>query len=99
MSHLASPEEFDNPYNETQRARFRSARELFPGVPASLANSSGHFLGTASRSTWCGPGIALYGGNPQPGQPNPLQPVATWWRACCSCATCRRAKRSAMAPH
>jgi len=77
MSHLASSEEFDNPYNETQRARFEAVRQLFPGVRASLANSSGHFHGPAFTLDLTRAGIALYGGNPKPGQPNPMQPVAT----------------------
>ncbi|MBG1231109.1 alanine racemase [Aestuariivirga litoralis] len=77
LSHLASSEEFDNPFNETQRVRFEAVRKLFPGVRASFANSSGVFHSEAFTLDLTRPGIALYGGNPKPGQPNPMKPVAT----------------------
>jgi alanine racemase len=46
------------------------------GVPASLANSSGIFLGEGYCHDLVRPGIALYGGNPVAPSPNPMQPVA-----------------------
>lgn len=73
MSHLACADEPQHPLNETQRRRFDSLRELFPGVPASLANSSGIFLGSSYHYDLLRPGAALYGINPQPGNPNPLR--------------------------
>jgi len=73
MSHLACADEPDSPMNESQRRRFDTLRELVPGVPASLANSSGIFLGPEYHYDLLRPGAALYGINPQPGQPNPLQ--------------------------
>lgn len=73
MSHLACADEPGHPLNETQRRRFDSLRELFPGVPASLANSSGVFLGSGFHYDLLRPGAALYGINPQPGMANPLK--------------------------
>lgn len=45
------------------------------GVPASLCNSSGHFLDDAPKFQLTRPGYALYGGNPAPYCPNPMHPV------------------------
>lgn len=73
MSHLACADEPQHPMNEAQRRRFDQLRELFPGVPASLANSSGIFLGSLFHYDLLRPGAALYGINPQPGSPNPLR--------------------------
>jgi alanine racemase len=77
VSHLASSEEQGNPFNEEQRRRFAEARALLPGVKASISNSSGVFLGEQFTLGMTRPGIALYGGNPLPGQPNPMKPVVT----------------------
>ena len=44
---------------------------LYHGVPASLANSSGIFLGDAAHFDLARPGAALYGVNPTPGRANP----------------------------
>lgn len=73
MSHLACADEACHAMNEAQRRRFDELRALFPGVPASLANSSGIFLGPAYHYDLLRPGAALYGINPQPGNPNPLK--------------------------
>ncbi len=73
MSHLACADEPLHPLNEAQRRRFEELRQLFPGLPASLANSSGVFLGSAYHYDLLRPGAALYGINPQPGMPNPLR--------------------------
>jgi alanine racemase len=77
MSHLACPEEAANPMNQEQRARFERLRGLLPEAPASLANSSGIFLGPAFHYALCRPGVALYGVNPTPGRANPMAPVVT----------------------
>lgn len=77
MSHLASSEEPGNPFNETQRQRFAEAQALLPRVKASLANSSGCYLGADYTLELMRPGVALYGGNPLPNEPNPMKPVAT----------------------
>ena len=77
MSHLASSEEADNPFNAEQLQRFQKARALLPHVRASFANSSGHFLGAEYSFDLTRGGVALYGGNPLPGRPNPMKPVVT----------------------
>ena len=48
---------------------------IYCGIPASLANSSGIFLGRSALCDLVRPGVALYGLNPTPGQPNPMQRV------------------------
>jgi alanine racemase len=76
MSHLACADEPDHPLNARQRARFAEVRTLFPGVPASLANSAALLSGGAAGLCDLGrPGVALYGGNPIPARPNPMAPV------------------------
>ncbi|MGH6944682.1 MAG: alanine racemase [Geminicoccaceae bacterium] len=75
MSHLACAEEADNPLNQRQQARFDELRERLPRAPASLANSSGIFLGSSFHYQLCRPGVALYGVNPTPGRVNPMAPV------------------------
>lgn len=77
MSHLACAEDADDPLNALQRQRFEQQRRRLPSAPASLANSSGIFLGPAFHYDLCRPGIALYGVNPTPGRTNPMQPVVT----------------------
>src|SRR5205807_496372 len=76
MSHFACSEE-NHPLNAIQIDRFRELRQLFPGIPASLSNSSGIFLGPAAHHDLVRPGVALYGANPTPGKPNPMQTVVT----------------------
>jgi len=73
MSHLACADEPAHPVNALQRERFAALCARFPGVPASLANSSGVFLGPAYHFDLLRPGCALYGINPQPAAPNPLR--------------------------
>lgn len=77
MSHLACADEPDHPLNVKQRDAFNAVRTKLPGVPASLANSSGVFLGPGFNHDLPRPGIAIYGGNPTPGKPNPMRAVAT----------------------
>jgi alanine racemase len=77
MSHLVAAEEPENPLNELQRTRFGRLRRRLPAAPASLANSSGIFLGGAFHQDLCRPGVALYGVNPTPGRANPMAPVVT----------------------
>jgi len=76
MSHLACADEPDHQLNQHQRAAFASVRAKLPGVAASLANSSGVFLGDGFTHDLVRPGIALYGGNPTPNVANPMLPVA-----------------------
>ena len=73
MTHFVSAEVAEDPLNAAQVARFARARARFPGVAASLANSSGLFLGPLGASDLARPGAALYGINPMPGKPNPMR--------------------------
>ena len=75
MSHLACAEE-DTPMNEAQRLEFEAFRSRVPNARASLANSSGIFLGTPYHYDLVRPGCALYGINPTPGRPNPVRQAA-----------------------
>ncbi len=75
MSHFVSSERQDDPLNALQIARFEEARAAFPGLAASLANSSGIFLPSQPAFDLARPGYALYGGNPTPVAPNPMRPV------------------------
>ena len=75
LSHLACADTPDHPLNKRQLRLFRELRMLYPGTPASLANSSGIFLGHAAHFDLARPGAALYGVNPTPGRPNPMKAV------------------------
>lgn len=75
MSHLACADEPESPMNREQLQAFNVLRARFPQVPASFANSSGVFLGKEWHFDLLRPGVALYGGNPTPGKPNPMKPV------------------------
>jgi alanine racemase len=75
MSHLACAESLNHPLNAKQVASFREIASLFSGVPASLSNSSGVFLGAQFQFDMVRPGAALYGVNPTPEADNPMQPV------------------------
>jgi alanine racemase len=73
ISHLACAEDPAEPLNAQQLAAFRRVRRAFPRVRASLANSSGIFLGRAYHFDFVRPGAALFGINPRPGRRNPLR--------------------------
>jgi alanine racemase len=75
MSHLACAETPDHPMNDRQIRLFREIRIMYRGVPSSLANSAGIFLGGTMYCDLVRPGIALYGANPMPGYKNPMQPA------------------------
>ena len=77
MSHLACAEVPDHPLNARQIRLFRELRILYHGVPASLANSSGIFIGETAHFDLARPGAALYGINPTPGRDNPMRNVLT----------------------
>lgn len=73
-THLACADDPEDPANRAQLARFiRATRGAPVGVRRSLANSSGVFLGPDFHQTCVRPGMALYGLNPTPGRPNPMQ--------------------------
>lgn len=75
MSHLACARQPGHPLNARQLQRFRQVRALFPDAQASLANSAGLLLGEDYCFDLARVGIALYGGNPVEGWPNPMKPV------------------------
>jgi alanine racemase len=75
MSHFACADQPRHPLNERQLREFREIRGQFRGIPSSLANSSGIFLGPAAHCDLVRPGVALYGANPTPGHANPMRPV------------------------
>ena len=75
MSHLACAESLNHPLNAKQVATFREIASLFSGVPASLSNSSGIYLGPQFQFDMVRPGAALYGINPTPEADNPMQGV------------------------
>jgi alanine racemase len=75
MSHLVSAEAPADPLNARQAADFARIRAALPHVRASLANSSGTCLADAARHDLLRPGYSLFGGNPEPGRPNPMRPV------------------------
>ncbi|HYM72393.1 MAG TPA: alanine racemase [Stellaceae bacterium] len=75
ISHLACAETPGHPLNRTQRKRFLAARHRLSGVRASLAASSGIFLGPEYHFDEVRPGAALYGVNPRPSSANPMRAV------------------------
>jgi len=75
ISHLACAETPGHALNAAQRERFLAARRRLPETKASLAASSGIFLGPEFHFDEVRPGAALYGVNPLPGAPNPMRPV------------------------
>ncbi len=76
MSHLACADEPDHPLNRRQLDAFRKARRAVAAARrASLANSSGIFLGADYHFDLARPGAALYGVGPLPGKPNPMAQV------------------------
>jgi alanine racemase len=77
MSHLACADEPDSPANSLQLRNFEALRAKLPPAPASLANSSGIFLGGDYHFDLARPGAALYGVNPTPGKPNPMRQVVS----------------------
>ena len=76
MTHLANAEQSGDPANARQAEALRQAATgPLAGIPLSLANSSGLFLGHAFASHLARPGAAVYGINPTPALPNPMRPV------------------------
>lgn len=64
------PGEYDR-----QIAQFRELRRMYPGIPASLANSSAIFRDRNLHYDLVRPGSALLGINPTPYAANPMLPV------------------------
>jgi len=79
MSHLVASDEPEDDMNEVQITRFERVKEWFGDriKRRSLANSSAHFLPSPPIFEMTRAGYALYGGNPTPGQSNPMKPVVS----------------------
>ncbi len=75
MSHLACADTPEHPLNRQQQKDFAAAIKRLPTVDASLAASSGTFLGPDWHFDMVRPGVSLYGVAPTPGEPNPMTPV------------------------
>ncbi|WP_291024938.1 alanine racemase, partial [Hydrogenophaga sp.] len=77
MSHLACADEPGSTHNARQLQRFENVRRLFPGVPCSLSNSAGVFLGRNYHFDLARVGIGLYGHDPHYRSTTPrVRPVA-----------------------
>ncbi len=80
MSHYACADEPGHPLTFLQAQRFAQLRgalgNYLPNARWSLANSAALFGYGDDLYDLVRPGYALYGGNPLPGQPNPMRPVA-----------------------
>lgn len=74
-SHLACADTPDHPLNRQQQREFAALIARLPRATASLAASSGIFLGPDFHFDMVRPGVSLYGGAPTEGQPNPMRPV------------------------
>jgi alanine racemase len=75
ISHLACADEPAHPLNAQQRLLFDTLRGRLDDMPASLAASSGIFLGREFHFDFVRPGAALYGVKPLAGAPNPMRQV------------------------
>ena len=75
LSHFVWSGQNNAARNERQIVLFDKMRARWPHVAASMANSGGIFLDSAPLYDLVRPGYALYGGNPTPGRPNPMQSV------------------------
>jgi alanine racemase len=73
MSHLTTAWNRAAKVNRTQLDAFRGLLKSLPPAPASLASSSGIFLGPVYHFDFVRPGAALYGANPLPGHINPMK--------------------------
>jgi len=72
LNHAAAP---NDARNARQLETFRELRRFYPGIPASIADSSGIFLGSRAHCDLVRAGSALYGVNPTPGATNLMLPV------------------------
>ncbi|MBT4888729.1 MAG: alanine racemase [Rhodospirillales bacterium] len=75
FTHLACADTPSHPMNRQQLDYFTKVYERFGANRASLANSSGIFLGSDYHFDLARPGAALYGINPILGKPSPMAQV------------------------
>lgn len=76
LGHLACADDPAHPMNAQQLARFRAVLAALPPAEASFAASGGVLLGRDYHFDLVRPGIALYGGNPQPAGPQHFRAAA-----------------------
>ena len=77
ISHLACAETPKHPLNKEQQRRFAAIAGRLPDATASLAASSGIFLGADWHFDLVRPGVSLFGVAPTKGKPNPLTQVVS----------------------
>ncbi len=77
MTHLSASEDHDDQSTVRQAGRFAEVAARYQEIPGSLWNSSAHFRSGLPPYDLTRPGYALYGGNPVPGTPNPMQAAVT----------------------
>jgi alanine racemase len=75
MSRLDQADKPAHSQIDRQISLFHDLRRLFGGVPASLANSAGIFVGPKAHFDLVRAGAALYWVNPTPNAANPMMPV------------------------
>jgi alanine racemase len=75
MSRLDNSGTADHPQNDCQISLLHELRRLYRDVPASLANSSGIFVGPKAHFDLVRAGAALYGVNPRQCADNPMLSV------------------------
>lgn len=75
MSHAACADEADHPLTARQWETFTAITRHFPRAQKSFANSSALFRDARYHADMVRPGMALYGLNPVPEQPNPMSSV------------------------
>ena len=77
ISHFVSSEEPSNLLNTSQINTLIELKNHLDIPDVSICNSSGFFLPQTPFMNLTRAGYALYGGNPTPNAPNPMQPVVT----------------------
>jgi len=75
MSHLACAEQTKHPLNHQQQKKFDDLRARLPAPRASLANSSGIFLGSKFHYDLVRPGASIFGVSPVSDESNPMSQV------------------------
>ena len=77
MSHFANADDPDSSMTDEQYQRFRDFCTGLPEAWQSLSNSSGIFRSREYHLDLVRPGCALYGINPTPEKPNPIEQVVS----------------------
>jgi alanine racemase len=75
MSHLACADQPSHEMTRKQNGLFQGILNLFPDIPASLANSAAIMTSKDYHYQMVRPGIAAFGGRAVNGRPNPMAPV------------------------